>query len=85
MGIASITMRVAGAALGGVFGLASRRRPHSEEWIAECPDTETTTAITLDAAGRVTDCSHWPERKHCDRSCAGEISDNRSFEELPRK
>ena len=70
MGIASITMRVVGATLGDVLGLASRR-PHSEEWIAECPDTETTTAITLDAVGRVTGCSYWPERQHCDRSCAG--------------
>ena len=83
MGIASITMRAVGAGLGGVLGLANRRRPHSEEWIAECPDTETTTAIRLDAAGRVTGCSHWPERKHCDRSCVGETSDIRSFERLP--
>ena len=78
MGIAANTMRMVGAALGGVLGLASRRRPHSEEWIAECPDTESTTAITLDAAGRVTGCSHWPEWKRCDRSCTGEISDKRT-------
>ena len=84
MRIASIT-RVVQAALGGVWGSASRRRPHGEEWIAECPDTETTTAITLDAAGRVTGCSHWPERGHCDRSCAGQMGDNRSSERLPRE
>jgi hypothetical protein len=78
MGIASDTMRVVAAALGGVLGLASQRRAHGEEWIAECPDTETTTAITLDAAGRVTGCSHWPERKHCDRSCAGGMNDKRT-------
>jgi hypothetical protein len=77
-------MRVVGDALGGVFGLASRRGPRSEEWIAECPDTETTTAITLDAAGRVTGCSHWPERNHCDRRCAEEMGDTRS-RELPHE
>ena len=85
MGIASITMRTLGAALGGVLSLASRRRPPSEEWIAECPGTETTTTITLDAAGGVTGCSYWPERKHCDRGCAGEMSDHRSVERPARE
>jgi hypothetical protein len=71
MRIASITTRAVGAALGGVLGLASRRRPRTDDWIVECPETDTTTAITLDAAGRLTSCSHWPERKYCDRSCVG--------------
>jgi hypothetical protein len=70
MGIASITMRLVGAALGGVLGLAIRHRRRGDEWIAECPDTETMTAIRLDATGHVTGCSHWPERKQCDRCCA---------------
>jgi hypothetical protein len=78
MGIASITKRVVEAAFGGVLGLASKRRPQSDEWIVECPETETTTAVTLDAAGRVTGCSHWPQREGCDQSCAGEQSDTRA-------
>jgi len=85
MGIASRTMRAVGAAFGDALGLANRRHPHSEEWLTECPATETTTAITLDGAGRVTSCAHWPERQQCDRSCAGEASDNRSFERLPHE
>ena len=84
MGIAAITKRVVGTALGGALGLANTRRPRSDEWIVECPNTETTTAIKLDAAGHVTGCSHWPERKYCDRGCAGESSDKRSLERLPR-
>ncbi len=84
MGITSFTMRGVVDALRGVLGLANKR-PKSEEWIAECPDTETTTAITLDAAGRVTGCSHWPGREHCDQSCAVEPSEKRSGERLPRE
>ncbi len=72
MGIASSTVRAVGAAPGGAWGLANRGRAQSQEWIVECLDTETTTAITLDAAGRVTGCSYWPHRRHCDRSCTGE-------------
>jgi hypothetical protein len=71
MGIAPITPQLVGAALGSLSGLGSSRCPRSEEWIVECPDTETTTAITLDAAARVTNCSYWPKRKRCDRGCVG--------------
>jgi hypothetical protein len=72
MGIASTAVRAVGAALGGALGLASRGGTRSEEWIVECPDTETTTGIRLDAAGRVTGCSYWPQRRYCDRSCASD-------------
>ncbi len=67
--IGFLALIVAGTALVVVRRIAARRRKSRGEWIAECPATETTAEITLDAAGGVTGCSHWPERERCDQSC----------------
>ena len=69
MRIGILAVIAAGTALAVVWRVAGRRRKTRDEWIAECPATETTAEITLDAAGGVTGCSHWPERERCDQSC----------------
>ncbi len=61
-----------GAAVAFAWRIVARRRILRGEWVAECPNTETTVTLTLDgAAGRVTGCSHWPELKDCDQGCVG--------------
>ena len=71
LAIGVLAMIAAGTVLAVVWSIAGRCRMAQKEWVAECPGTETTAAITLDAAGGVTACSHWPERKHCDQRCVG--------------
>jgi len=70
MRIAGLSKRGVGSALGGVLAWARKRGSRSKEWVVECPHTETATAITLDAAGHVSGCWYWPQRKNCTRSCA---------------
>ncbi len=63
-------MIAGGTAVALAWRTVGRRRTLKKEWIAECPNTETTVTLTLDGtASRVTGCSHWPELKDCDQSC----------------
>lgn len=61
--------------------IANTYRRYRGPWMVECPDTDTSAEIAVDAthaaltsaAGapdvRVRRCSHWPERQGCDQSC----------------
>lgn len=72
----TVGIAVFGIASYAAWRLARRYRRHSGPWLVDCPQTESSADVTLDAASRlgqanvrVKQCSHWPELVGCDQGC----------------